>query len=74
LTNVVFFSDNQWINQQTGPTFLAFLGGRGIKRTSAWCKVSVFFFRMDTPSTNKTKKFNPYHLKAKDLSFFSIMA
>jgi hypothetical protein len=29
---------------------------------SAWCKVSVIFFRMDTSSSNKTNKSIPYHL------------
>jgi hypothetical protein len=36
--------------------------GNCIIEHSAWCKVSVIFFWMDTPSTNKTNKFIPYHL------------
>ena len=36
--------------------------GNCIIARSAWCKVSVIFFRADTPSTNKTNKFIPYHL------------
>jgi hypothetical protein len=36
--------------------------GNCITARSAWCKVSVIFFRLDTSSTNKTNKFIPYHL------------
>ena len=36
--------------------------GNCIIARSAWCKVSVIFFLMDTPSTYKTNEFIPYHL------------
>ena len=36
--------------------------GNCIIARSAWCKVSVIFFRMGTSSRNKTNKFIPYHL------------
>jgi hypothetical protein len=36
--------------------------GNCIIARSAWIRVSVIFFWMDTPSTNKTNRFIPWHL------------
>ena len=46
--------------------------GNCIIARSAWCKVSVIFFRMDTSSTNKTNKFIPYHLIISKTKYYLI--